>query len=76
MNKQVINQVRLYTNQDQTVTVAFFNFGKYFKFTASNSTVNSLDLAITTLFAKNTITSNVITLKQYNTSLEDTQIAA
>jgi len=76
MNKQVINQVRLYTNQDQTVTVAFFNFGKYFRFTANNSTVNSLDLAITTLFVKSTTVNNVITLKQYNASLEDTQIAA
>lgn len=75
MNKQVINQVRLYTNQDQTVTVAFFNFGKYFKFTANNSQVTSIDLAITTLFVKH-VTNNVITLSDYNTSLEDTQIAS
>jgi|CXWL01.1.fsa_nt_gi hypothetical protein len=75
MHKQVINQVRLYTNPDQTVTVAFFNHGRYFRFIANNSTVTSIDLAITTLFVKHT-TNNVITLSDYNSSLEDTQIAA
>jgi hypothetical protein len=75
MNKQVINQVRLYTSKDQTKTIAFFNFGRYFVFEATNSSITSLDLAINTLFVKHN-SNNLITLSDYNTSLEDTQIAA
>ena len=75
MNKQTIQQVRLYTSKDQTKTVAFFNFGRYFIFESTNSNITSLDLAINTLFVKHT-TNNMITVSDYNSSLENTQVAA
>lgn len=72
MNKQIIKQVRLYTNQDETMTVAFFNHGRYFIFRATNSSVSSIDLAVDTLFCKHT-TSNIIKLSDYRASLEETK---
>lgn len=76
MNKQMINQVKFYTNQDQTKTVVFLPYGKYFIFRANNSGVSSLDLAVSTLFFKSNVSTSNATLTAFNTSLESTALIA
>ena len=76
MNKQIIRQVKFYTNKEQTKTIAFLPYGRYFVFTANNSGITSLDLAVSTLFFKASVNVQNATLTAFNSSLENTALIA
>ena len=70
MKKRVINNIKFYTNDNDSKTIVFLPYGRLFCFLSDQS---SLDLAVSVLLFKSNVINNN-SLSHYESSLDETKV--